>query len=147
MIRDRRGLSLIELIFALGLGMIVLGVGYRMYAAAVRADQFDTRRHRIVLASQNLIARIKQDVRSADGAWAHGSSLVLNPSDWRIDYESERDGSGVRRGTHHGWSRYPNLRADFRNEGQGIRVRVWSDAKVNRRPVKIDVTTFVRPRR
>ena len=145
MIRSRRGFSLIEMIFVIGLGSVVLAVGYRMYASVVRADQFDSRRQEIVLASQNLLGRIKQDVRSANLTSAFGSSLVINSTDRRITYRSLP--GRVERGARHGWAKYPGLRAEFRAKQGGVWVRVWSDAKVNRRPVRIDVTTFVHPRR
>jgi hypothetical protein len=137
-------MSLIELIFAMGLGMIVLGVGYRMYAGVARAEQFDSRRHQIVLASQNLLTKIKQDVRSANLVAVSGDSLVLSSTDRRISYRSLPD--GVRRVTRGGSAKYPGLKAVFRASGDGVRVRVWSHSVVNRRPVKVDVTTFVRPR-
>lgn len=143
---NRRGVSLIELIFAMGLGMAVLAIGYRMYASVARADQFDSRRHQIILTSQNLITRMKEDVRAANLVAAFGDSLVLNSTDRRITYRSLPNGSGVERGTRFGWTKYPGLRAEFHVKQGGVSIRIWSESKVNRRPVKIDVTTYVHPR-
>lgn len=144
MIANRRGLSLIEMIFVIGLGAVVLAVGYRMYASVQRADQFDSRRHQIALTSQNLITRIKQDVRSAKAATASGSLLVLDSGSRRIVYRDQSQ--GVERQVGRGRAKYPGLRAEFTAKQGGVIVRVWSDVKVNRRPVKIDVTTFVHAR-
>jgi hypothetical protein len=144
--RSRRGTSLMELVVAVGLGIAILGVGYRAYFTLTRADDYESKRHAMMLDVQNLAARIKQDVRAANLVVVFGDTLALNTSDRRINYHSLAHASGVERSTRYGRGVFRGVSAQFEGTGGGVRMRLWSELRSHRRSIRVEISTFVSPR-
>ncbi len=140
-----RGFSLIELIFAIGLGMTVMAVGYRAHVGVQRMHDIETRRESMTLNIQNTMAKIKRDIRSASTVAATGDSLVIDSG--RITYRSTP--GGVERITSSGRATFQGVKARFKagsGGAFGADVTLRAEDTVRRRPIKIEVTSFISPR-
>lgn len=138
----RRGMTLVELIFAMGLGMVVMAVGYKGYVGVTRANDYADRREATTVAAQNLMGRIKHDVRSGSSISASGASLTIGGAG--VTYASTRQ--GVERKVGSGHAIYKDLTARFAPQAGGVSVTLRSATRVHRRPIDVEITSFVAPR-
>jgi len=146
--RNRRGVALIELIFAMGLGLIVLSVGYRTYATVSRAHQYECSRESVMLTAQNLLGRIKEDVRAANSVAVSRNTLTVRSGPRTTIYRILPSGAGVQRAIGRGRALYAGVGAEFAaGSSHGVSVRVFARQRANRRPIRVDISTFVSPRR
>lgn len=146
MISRGRGFTLLELIFSMGLSLIVLAAGYGAYFNFSRADEVERSRELVTIAAQGAMSRIKQDIRTSSAATASGSALSLHTSDGRLTYRSRSNGSGIDRigpGRH---SFLKGAAASFAKNGRGVNVSVKASAKVHRRAIRVELSSFVMPR-
>ena len=143
---DRRGPSLIELIFAAGLGLAVLAVGYRMYFSVTRINDYENKRESMTLSVQNVMGRIKQDVRAARSVSGSGNSLALTSDAGQIVYRNARNGSGLQRSMGGGWCVFRGVTARFSPSPRGAEVSLRSQSSMHRRPIRIEISSFVSPR-
>ena len=140
-----RGFSLIELIFAVGLGLAVMAVGYRAHVGVQRMHDIESRRESMTLNVQNAMTKIKRDIRSASSVAATGDSLVIDSG--RITYRSTS--RGVERTTSDGRGAIPGVKASFETGSggePGAQVTLRAEDTVRRRPIGIEVTSFISPR-
>lgn len=147
--RSRAGTSLFELIFAVGLSLLVISVGYRTYVSFMRVEDIERKRESISLAVQNLMGRIKQDVRSASSISGSGGVLTITGSDTRIIYRNKQGSSCVERIANRRFTHYDNVEAVFAvktGNAAGVDVKLTSEVKARRRPIRIEVTSFISPR-
>ncbi|MDO8589376.1 MAG: hypothetical protein Q7T82_20325 [Armatimonadota bacterium] len=141
---NRRGMTMLEVIFASGLSLVVLAVGYRAFATMTRIDDVESRKEAISLNAQSAMGRIKQDVRAAAFALGTGSLLSMSGSNGRVVY---RAGSrGLERVSSCGVSVIKGVQGEFSSTGGGVRVTVRARETVHRRPVRVEISSFVRPR-
>ena len=140
-----RGFSLIELTFAIGLGLTVMAVGYRAHVGVQRMHDIESRRESMTLNVQNTMAKIKRDVRSASTVAPTGDSLVIDSG--RITYRSTP--RGVERTTSDGRGTTQGVKARFKTGSGGVSgadVTLRAEDTVRRRPIRIEVTSFISPR-
>jgi type II secretory pathway pseudopilin PulG len=140
-----RGFSLIELIFAIGLGMAVMAVGYRSYVGVQRMQEIEDRRESMMLNVQNAMSQVKRDIRGASTITATGGSLVIDSG--RIKYHSNP--AGIDRVTAKGRYTLRGVHAEFKESpraapGAGVVVR--AEDTVRGRPISIEVTSYISPR-
>jgi len=135
---NRRGFTLIELVVATGLGLMVIAIGYKAYFGALRVDDHAAKRESLTLGVQNLMARIKQDVRGAHALNVANGTLTIDGG--RVIYRNTD--AGVERGK----CVYRDTRAEFTSEGQGVDIRLRAGASVHKRLVRVEVESYVRPR-
>ena len=143
----RRGFSLMELIFAVGLGVVVMAIGYKAYVGVTRVHDIESRRESMMLTVQNVMAKIKQDTRSAASVSGSKSSLVIDGG--RIVYSNLPDGAGIQRAAGRGRATFEGPVAEFsivRQPASGVNVTIRSEKTVHRRPIRIEVTSFISPR-
>jgi len=141
--RSRRGTSLMELVVAVGLGIAILGVGYRAYFTLTRADDYESKRHAMMLDVQNLAARIKQDVRAARAVSASGGALTILGQP-HITYRNAP--GGVERVVGRGRAVFRGTAARFESRSGGVEVTLRSESRSHRRPIRVGISTFVVPR-
>jgi hypothetical protein len=144
-VRKRRGTSLVELIVAIGLGFTALSAGYGAYYRFACADDYEAKREAIGLTANNLIRRIKQDVRAASSVNGSGNVLALTVRGKQITYQN-LPVIGVKRITRDGRWTVRGVNASFTSSGRGVRISIRADKMVQRRPLKFNVTSFVMPR-
>jgi prepilin-type N-terminal cleavage/methylation domain-containing protein len=146
---NQRGATLIELIVAMGLAGIVVTAAYQAYISSVRIQEAEVRRESMTLTVQNLMHRIKQDVRASRHAVARGGTLELNKAGKNVTYRSLPGGDGVERTAGRGRMVYRFVTADFSENGNGVRgvnVRLRLNAIERGRKVRVDVSSFISPR-
>jgi len=141
-----RGVTLIEMIFAMAIGLLALAVGYRAYFGALIADECEARRESMAIAAQNLTGRIKADVRSASAVGVDGGGLVVIGKDWRVTYRNAPDGSGVERAVQGARRIYPGARAVFTPTSGGVNVTLTYEDAVHGRRMRVETKNFVAPR-
>jgi len=139
-------MSLIELIYAIGLSLIVMSVGYSAYASFARADDVERQREQLNLNAQVAMGRIKQDIRSARAVSGFGSTLILATADDRVEYRNLPTGSGLERRSQHGRYLYKSITAGFSSSDGGVNVSIKARTQVHRRAIGVDLTSFVVPR-
>lgn len=144
--RRDRGFSLIELIFALGLSMVVLAAGYSAYFNVTRADDVASRRERATISAHNAMSRIKEDIRASRSAIASGSTLSLSTAGGSITYRNLPDGSGIERRTSVSRGILKGATASYTQSGRGVNVSVKARANMHRRAIRVDLNCFVTPR-
>jgi type II secretory pathway component PulJ len=140
-------MTLIELIYSIGLSMIVMMVGYSAYASFMRADHVERQREQLNLTAQNAMARVKEDVRSASAVSASGGSMLLNMAGDRVIYRNLPGGSGVERRASRGRCLFKDISAEFSRSGEGVDVSVRARSQVHRRAIRVDLESFIIPRR
>jgi|GEM_PF-1372396 len=146
MITRSKGFTLLELIFSMGLSLIVLAAGYGAYFSFSRADEVERRRELVIIAAHGAMSRIKEDVRASSAAAASGSTLSLQTPDGRVSYRSRANGSGIDRITPGRRSFLKGATASFAGSGRGVNVSVKASAKVHGRAIRVDLNSFVMPR-
>lgn len=144
MMTHRRGFSLMELIFAVGLGVVVMAIGYRAYVGVTRVHDVESRRESMMLTVQNVMAKIKQDTRSAGSVSGSKGSLVIDGG--RVVYSNLPDGAGIQRAAGRGRATFEGPVAEFSISRPGVNVTIRSEDTVHRRPIRIEVTSFISPR-
>ena len=144
--RRRGGFTLMEAVFAMGLGLIVLAAGYSAYFSVTRAEDVERRREMLTTAAQSAMERIKGDIRASSAATASGSTLVVKTSDGIVTYRNRADGAGIERISGRGRSVFKGAIASFAQDGAGVDVSVRVDAKVHGRVIRVDLDCFVVPR-
>lgn len=140
----RRGFTLLEATFAMGLGIIVLAVGYGAYFNVTRADDVERRREMLTTTAQSAMARIKQDVRSASTMTISGSALVLGTADGPVLYRNSP--RGIERVSGRSRSRFADVKASFRQNGPGVDISINARANTHGRVIRVDLDCFVTPR-
>ena len=146
MIARGKGFTLLELIFSMGLSLIVLAAGYGAYFSFSRADEVERSRELVTIAAHGAMSRIKQDIRASGGATASGSTLSLQTPDGRVTYRSRSNGSGIDRIGPRSRSFLKGATASFWGSGRGVNVSVKASAKVHGRAIRVDLSSFVMPR-
>jgi len=144
--RAQRGMTLVELIYSIGLSLVVMAVGYGAYASFARADDVERQREQLNLTAQNAMGRIKEDVRSASAIAASGSTMALSMAGDRVEYRNLPRGSGVERRARHGRCLFKAVSATFSRSGGGVNVSVKARAKTHGRAIRVDLTSFIVPR-
>ena len=144
--KSNRGFSLVELIFAIGLSMVVLAAGYSAYFHLTRADDVERRREQVTASAHNAMARIKQDVRASSSARASENVLSLSTSSGPITYRNLPNGSGVERHTSSSRGRLNGASASFQQSGRGVNVSITAHETIHRRAIRVDLNCFVAPR-
>ena len=143
----RRGMTLIELMFAMALSLTMLAVGYQAYISFTRVDDLESRRESMMLTMQNAMSKIKSDVRSGASVSGSKGSLVISGGENTVAYRNFSSGSGIERWVGVRRTRYKDVTAEFSFTGtSGVNIRLVSKASVHRRPIRIEVNSFVRPR-
>ena len=141
---SRRGTSLVELIFAMGLGLTVLAIGYRAYVAVNRADDYESRREAMVVTVQSLMSRVKQDVRASRAVTGSSTQITLTGGR-RVTYKT-MPGKGVARSTGGGAALYQGVSAVFSPTGGGVGIALSAQSRVHRRLIHVEVSSYVSPR-
>lgn len=145
--RSRRGFSLVEVMVAATLSIAVLAAGYQAYIGFMRVDDIESRRESMMLGVQNVMSKIKSDVRSGLSVGGSRESLVISDGVNFVMYKNLPDGSGIESFIGMRRTKYKDITAEFSFDGtSGVNVRLVSKASVHRRPIKIEVNSFVRPR-
>ena len=143
---DRKGLTLLEMTFVMGLSLIVLAAGYSAYFSVTRADDVERRRETLTASALNAMAHVKEDVRSASEATASGSTLTLATTDGPVTYRGAAHGTGIERIAGRRRSLFKGATASFARSGAGVDVSIKSRAKVHGRMIRVDLDCFVTPR-
>lgn len=146
--RKWRGFTLMELIFAMAISGIVLGVGYQLYVVALHNQQIECARETVMLSIQNAMGRIKKDVRTGSSVQVNGSELRISGGNGSIIYRN-RPGAGVERVFGRSHVVFKDVTATFaasRSGGRGVDVDLRSSIRVRRRPIRIEISSFVSPR-
>lgn len=146
MIARGKGFTLLELIFSMGLSLIVLAAGYGAYFSFSRADEVERRRELAVIAVHGAMSRIKQDIRASSDATASSSTLSLETPDGRFTYRNRANGSGIDRIGPSSRSFLKGATASFAGSGRGVNVSVKASARVHGRAIRVDLNSFVMPR-
>lgn len=133
-----------ELIFTMGLSLIVMAASFSAYFSITRADDVERRREILITTANNALGRIKEDVRSAESVSASGSTLALGTSDGRVTYRTQ--GANVQRIARHGRGLYKGVTASFSQHGAGVEVSVNGAQIVHRRALRVDLNCFIAPR-
>jgi hypothetical protein len=142
---NRRGMSLIEVVFACGISLVVLAIGFRAYATLTRIDDVESHREMASLTVQTAIDAIKRDVRAGSSVSGSGQSMSISGPSGRIAYRTVS--GGLQRVTSHGRRVFRGASAEFSSAGgNGVQVKVRAKDKVHGRPIRIEVSSFVRPR-
>jgi len=139
-------MTLLEMIVASGVSLVVFAVGYGLYTRVTRLDEVEARREAMTLTVQNVMSRVKQDVRAAQSAACSRGSVTLATGHETITYRTLTDRSGVERLRSDRRAVYRGLTAEFEASGTGVNVTLRSLAVVHRRPIRIEITSFIRPR-
>lgn len=146
MISRGRGFTMLEMVFSMGLSLIVLAAGYGAYFGFCRADDVERSRELVTIAAHGAMSKIKQDIRASGAASASGSTLSLQTPDGRVTYRSRPNGSGIDRIESRRRSFLKGASASFASRGRGVDVSVRSSAKVHGRGIRVDLSSFVIPR-
>lgn len=146
MMRTQRGMTLIELMYSIGLSLIVMAIGYSAYASFARADDVERQREQINLTAQNALGRMKEDVRWANTVAASGSTMVLSTREGRVEYRNLPKGSGVERRARHGRCLFRAVTATFSRSGGGVDISVRARTRLHGRAIRVDLTSFIVPR-
>ena len=141
-----KGFTLLELIFSMGLSLIVLAAGYGAYFSFSRADDVEARRELVTIAAHGAMSKIKQDIRASGAATASGSTLSLQTPEGRFTYRGRSNGSGIDRIGPSSRSLFKGATASFAQRGRGVNVSVKASAKVHGRAIRVDLNSFVMPR-
>lgn len=146
---NRCGFSLMELIFAIALGLVVMSIGYGAYFSFMRADEAASERDSMMLTVRNAMSKMKHDVRSSSSLGGESGSLVLSGEDGRIIYRNAPGGEGLERAGERGRSVFKGVRAEFsqdKGENPGVSVRLRAESVKQGRPIRVELSTFVSPR-
>lgn len=141
--RRNRGFSLLEMIVTAAISTAVLATGYSLYVGVLRAQDLESQRESMMLTAQNVMGQIKRDVRN--GASVSGNSDTLIIDSGRVRY-SCRPNSVERIINVQGRCIYKGLSAKFTLDNGGVRVKLWSRDKVQRRLIRVEITSFISPR-
>ncbi len=141
---SRRGVTMMELLYAISLSMIVLAGGYGAYASFSKADEVEARREQMNLVAQSAMAQMKSDVRAAASVSASGNTMVASGAGGRIRYLASA--SHLERKSHLGRRIYKGISASFLPQDGGVSLSVRARATVHRRVIKVDLNSFVMPR-
>ena len=144
---SRRGMTLIELIYAMGLSMIVLAVGYGACTGFAKADEVEAKREQLNLTAHSAMARIKGDIRSASAVSASGHELTLATPDGRVRYATSPGRKGLQRISQHGQYLFKAVTASFSRQDSGVNVVLRARALTHRRVIDVDLTSYIVPRR
>lgn len=145
MMQRNRGFSLLEMIVTAAISAAVLATGYSLYVGVLKAQDLESQRESMMLTVQNVMGLIKRDVRN--GASVSGDQDTLIIDGGRVRYKCQPNGTGIERITKsQGKCIYKGISAKFTLDNGGVRVKLWSNAKVQRRPIRIEVTSFISPR-
>ncbi|MCX6345114.1 MAG: type II secretion system protein, partial [Armatimonadetes bacterium] len=90
------GFTLMELIVAMTISGIVLGVGYQLYALTLRNQDIECARETVTLSIQNAMGRIKSDVRTGSSVHVNGGELRIQGENGLVVYRN-KPGAGVER--------------------------------------------------
>jgi hypothetical protein len=132
---------------AASLSVVVLAAGYQAYIGFTRVDDIESRREQMTLNVQNLMARMKSDIRSGASVSGSARRLVITGTEKTIIYTSLPGGAGVERVSGSRRTRYKEISAEFSTAGRsGANVRLTAQDSVHRRPIRIEVSSFIRPR-
>ena len=142
---SRRGTSLIEMVFAVGLGMAVLAAAYSAYFGIARAGDCQKSREEITLEANNLMDRIKHDVRAASSASASGGAMTLSVHGRRIAYANKPGVGTVRQASGGRWL-VRGVSGRFVKSGAGVEVRLHGEARVHRRLLRVEVDGYIAKR-
>lgn len=142
--RSKNGFTLIELIFTMGLSLIVLSAGYRAYFSVTRADDVERHRERITITANSAMDHIREDIRMAGSARVSGDSLILGTSRGEIVYRGMR--SGIERRVGSTRSTFKGVTASFKQSGPGVGVSIRARENIHRRTIRVDLDCFVTPR-
>ena len=142
----QRAFTLLELTFSMGLGLIVLAVGYSAYFNVVRADDVERRREALATTALEAMNTIKQDVRAAGLVAPLGNTLVLNTTDRRITYRPMPRSTGILRLTSHGRREFKGVKASFSGSDGGVNITIQANERIHGRVIRVDLDCFVTPR-
>ena len=140
-----RGFSLIELIVAMGVGAVVLAVGYRAYVDVLRMQDVENRRESMMLAVQDAMRNIKTDVKSGAALAVTANTLVIDGG--RVVYRTKPD--GIERKTSDTRRTFEGAQAEFKpgpNRLPGVSMTIRAEDMIHRRPIRIEVAGYVSPR-
>lgn len=144
--KNNGGFTLLEMIFALGLSMVVLAAGYGALFSFSRNDEVERTRERSTISAHDAMSRIKQDIRQSSSAAVSGAALTLSTADGVIVYRNLADGSGVERRANSMRSVFKGSTVSFAQNGRGVQVSVRSSANTHRRAIGVDLDCYVMPR-
>ena len=144
---NRRGFTLLEILVAMAISAIVLTAGYRAYFLAMQTQDVETARESAIFTLTTAMSCIEHDVRSASSLSVSPNSLTVAGREGRIVY-TYSPGIGLEKTVGQGHRMYKGLTARFsRGEGRkGVNVELRWDSKVHKRPVRMEVTSYVVPR-
>lgn len=145
MMKQNRGFTLLETIVATALSVAVLSVGYSMYIGVFKAQNLANQRESMMLSVQNVMSQIKRDVRSSGSVSGNYNTLILDSG--KVSYKSLSDNIGIeRKSASHAKRIYNGVSAEFGLGSGGVSVKLRSNAKVQRRPINIEISSFITPR-
>ncbi len=142
--RSTNGFTLIELIFTMGLSLVVLSAGYGAYFSVTRAEEVERHRERITITASSAMSHIQSDTRTACSARVSGGCLTLRTASGNIVYRSLR--SGIERRTGPRKFIFKGTVASFRQSGRGVDVSIRAREYVNRRTIRVDLDCYLAPR-
>jgi prepilin-type N-terminal cleavage/methylation domain-containing protein len=144
---NRRAFTLLEMLVAMAISAIVLMAGYRAYFLAMQTQDVETARESATFTITTAMNSIKHDVRSASSVSVSPGSLTIAGREGRIVYKC-MPGIGLEKTVGQGRHIYKGLTARFsRGEsGRGVNVELKWDSRVHKRPVRMEVTSYVIPR-
>lgn len=141
---DRRGFTLIELIVAIGLSLVVMGVGYQIYFGALRQQDIESTRESMTVTVYDLMSRIKREIRSSGSVNASAATLTMNAGGRRIVYRATA--AGVERTEGRGKRLYPLVAGRFSPDEGGANIELKSQKQVHRRAIRVEASGFAVPR-
>lgn len=141
----RRGTSMIEMLLAVGLGLAIMAAAYGAYFGIARAGDCQQKREEITLAANNLMDRIKHDVRVASSASATGGAMTLSVRGRRIVY-ANKPGVGTVREANGGKWLVPGVSGRFERSGAGVQVGLRGESRVHKRLLHVEVDSYVAAR-
>ena len=144
--RSRRGFTLLEMLVAATISIAVLAAGYQAYTGFMRADDIEARRESMNLGTQYLMNQIKGDVRAGSSVNGTKDSLVISGPNGAVTYRNLRDGSGIEKLIAGRRVKYRDIVGEFSTSNGGSNIMLRSKANVHRRPITVEISSYIRPR-
>lgn len=141
---NARGMTLMEVVYASGISLVVLAIGFRAYVGITRIDDVERGREMISLSVQSAMDSVKRDVRAGSSVSGSGHLLSINGPNGRISYNDT--GSGLQRTEGHARRVFKGASAEFSASGNDVQATVRAMDIVHRRPIRVEVSSFVRTR-
>lgn len=140
--RSRRGMTMLEVIVAVALSSAVIMTGYQLFYSVMQTERIESRRDSMMNDVQNMMNRIKSDVRAGSSVSGGGGSLAITGPSGTITYRNMKNGTGMERVTSRGTAKHEGLAAQFSVRGRGAEITLSSRDTMYRRPITVEISSF-----